>query len=66
MGFSIFNLLEGIVDHHILGIHHVNEIMARDQWVYWDVDLLVWGAATLIVGWALLRAGEDKTGQRMT
>src|SRR4051812_23433783 len=25
MGFGIFNVVEGIVDHHLLGIHHVNE-----------------------------------------
>jgi uncharacterized membrane protein len=25
IGFGIFNLVEGIVDHHLLGIHHVNE-----------------------------------------
>ena len=25
MGFGIFNLVEGIIDHKILGFHHVNE-----------------------------------------
>jgi len=25
IGFGLFNLVEGIIDHHILGIHHVNE-----------------------------------------
>jgi uncharacterized membrane protein len=24
MGFDIFNLVEGVVDHHLLGIHHVD------------------------------------------
>jgi uncharacterized membrane protein len=27
IGFGLFNLVEGIVDHHLLGIHHVNETM---------------------------------------
>jgi uncharacterized membrane protein len=31
MGFGIFNLVEGIVDHHLLGIHHVNETVPREQ-----------------------------------
>ena len=24
-GWGIFNLLEGIVDHHLLGVHHVRD-----------------------------------------
>jgi uncharacterized membrane protein len=32
MGFGIFNLVEGIIDHQILGIHHVNETVPREQW----------------------------------
>ncbi len=31
MGFGIFNLAEGMVDHQILGIHHVNETVPPDQ-----------------------------------
>ncbi len=37
MGFGLFNLVEGVVDHHLLGIHHVNETVPREQWIYWDV-----------------------------
>ncbi len=58
MGFGIFNVVEGIVDHHLLGIHHVNETVPPDQWVYWDVGFLVWGAAMLIVGWLLFRSAR--------
>lgn len=58
MGFGAFNCVEGVVDHHILGIHHVNETVPRDQWIYWDVGFLVWGAAMLVGGWMLYRAGQ--------
>lgn len=58
IGFGIFNLAEGIVDHHILGIHHVNELAPADQWVYWDIGFLAWGAVMLVIGWALLKAGQ--------
>jgi uncharacterized membrane protein len=58
MGFGLFNLVEGIVDHHLLGIHHVNETVPREQWIYWDLGFLAWGAAMLIGGWFLLRAGR--------
>lgn len=61
MGFGLFNLVEGIVDHHILGIHHVNETAPPAQWIYWDIGFLLWGAAMLAGGWALLKAGRKAT-----
>lgn len=61
MGFGLFNLVEGIINHHILGIHHVNETVPRDQWIYWDLGFLLWGAAMLIGGWFLLRTGQRET-----
>lgn len=61
LGFGWFNVLEGIVDHHLLGLHHVNETVPRDQWIYWDIGFLVWGAAMILIGWALKRAGRVDT-----
>jgi uncharacterized membrane protein len=61
IGFGAFNVVEGIIDHHILGIHHVNETVPRDQWLYWDLAFLAWGAAMLLFGWLLLRAGRRET-----
>ena len=61
MGFGMFNLVEGIIDHHILGIHHVNETVPRDQWIWWDLGFLIWGAAMLVSGWVLLRRGRQET-----
>ena len=61
MGFGIFNLVEGIVDHHLLGIHHVNETVPPAQWIYWDIGFLLWGAAMLAGGWALFKSGKGKS-----
>jgi uncharacterized membrane protein len=58
MGWGAFNLIEGAVNHHLLGIHHVNETVSRGQWKWWDVAFLIWGAAMLIGGWLLARSGE--------
>ena len=58
IGFGLFNLIEGVVNHHMLGVHHVNETVARQYWPYWDVGFLVWGALMLATGWALYRAGR--------
>ncbi|MGK7864834.1 DUF2243 domain-containing protein [Falsiroseomonas sp. E2-1-a4] len=61
VGFGLFNLIEGIVNHHILGIHHVNETVPREQWFWWDLGFLAWGALMLAVGWMLLRRGLRET-----
>lgn len=61
LGFGAFNVVEGIIDHQLLALHHVNETVPRDQWLAWDLGFLIWGAAMLIGGWALLRAGRRET-----
>lgn len=58
MGFGLFNLIEGALSHQILGLHHVNETAPREQWIYWDIAFLIWGAAMLVAGWFLMRAGR--------
>ena len=64
IGFGLFNLIEGTIDHHLLGLHHVNETVPREQWIYWDVGFLVWGAAMLLGGLYLLRRGQEETRAR--
>lgn len=61
MGFGIFNLVEGVIDHHILGLHHVNETVPRDRWIYWDLGFLTWGAVMLIGGWMLYKSGRRES-----
>ena len=51
VGFGIFNVVEGLIDHHLLGIHHVNETVPREHSIYWDVGFLIWGAAMIVGGW---------------
>jgi len=63
IGFGAFNVVEGIVDHHLLGLHHVNETVARDQWLYWDLGFLAWGVLMLLGGWALVRSGRARSGR---
>ncbi len=68
MGWGSFNLVEGVIDHQLLGIHHVNETVPPEQWLWWDLGFLAWGALMLLGGWALARAGEaeqrDAAGSR--
>jgi uncharacterized membrane protein len=55
-GFGSFNLVEGLVNHQLLGIHHVNETVSRDTWIYWDLGFLIWGALMLLAGWSLIKS----------
>jgi uncharacterized membrane protein len=57
IGFGLFNVIEGLVDHHLLGLHHVNETVPQEQWIYWDVAFLIWGAVMILGGWLLYRSG---------
>ena len=58
MGFGLFNLVEGLVDHQILGLHHVNETVPEAQWIWWDMGFLAWGAAMIAGGWVLWRSAR--------
>lgn len=58
MGWGAFNLVEGTVDHHILGIHHVREDAANRD--LWDFAFLAWGALMLLGGWRLAKSGEEE------
>ena len=62
IGFGAFNVVEGLVDHHLLGIHHVNELVDPSYRLYWDLGFLLWGATMLGTGWMLLKQGERETG----
>jgi uncharacterized membrane protein len=62
IGFGAFNVVEGAVDHHLLGIHHVNELVDPSYRLYWDLGFLLWGATMLGIGWMLLNQGERETG----
>jgi uncharacterized membrane protein len=55
MGWGLFNTIEGLIDHQILGAHHVNERVPRGQWLAWDLGFLAWGLAMLIAGFVLVR-----------
>lgn len=52
-GWGVFNLLEGIVDHHILAIHHVWPDGPGGT-LAWDLAFLLWGAVMLVAGAALV------------
>ena len=56
VGWGLFNVIEGVVDHHVLTIHHVRE-RVDSQWLY-DVGFLAFGVALIVGGWMLARSEE--------
>lgn len=54
-GWGLFNLVEGVVDHHVLHVHHVREAAGVSAW---DYGFLVSGAVLVGLGWLLARAGR--------
>lgn len=54
LGWGLFNVVEGVINHHILQIHHVREAVANP--LPWDLAFLVWGLAMILGGWLLMRS----------
>ena len=55
-GWGVFNLVEGLIDHQILGIHHVRDDLGGP--IGWDLAFLGLGALLAIVGLAMARSGD--------
>jgi len=53
-GWGLFNLVEGIVNHHVLQLHHVR---SGDHQQVWDLAFLALGALLMIAGWLVYRSG---------
>jgi uncharacterized membrane protein len=58
LGWGIFNLVEGIVDHQLLGIHHVHPGAGQ---LAWDIGFLLSGAALILGGWMTIRSHRAVT-----
>lgn len=60
LGWGIFDLVEGIVDHQILGIHHVHDLPTRIPIYDW-LFLAIAGVGFLLLGWLMSREGPRIT-----
>ena len=61
-GWGIFNLVEGLIDHQILGVHHVRDDLGAP--LSWDLGFLVLGALLVAAGWLLHRRGARALQRR--
>ena len=62
VGWGAFNLVEGLIDHHLLGIHHVRDDLGAP--LGWDIAFLVLGAGLVAFGGMLVRSARRRTRVR--
>jgi uncharacterized membrane protein len=55
VGWGLFNLVEGLINHQVLGIHHVKP--GPNEFA-WDMAFLAFGAVLVIGGLLLIRRTE--------
>jgi uncharacterized membrane protein len=55
LGWGLFNFVEGLIDHQVLGVHHVHP---GDGQLAWDLGFLASGLALIGVGWALIASAR--------
>lgn len=58
LGAGVFDFLEGLIDHQILGIHHVKP---GPNQLAWDIGFLALGAIFALIGWIVLRGGQKES-----
>jgi uncharacterized membrane protein len=56
LGWGLFNLVEGIIDHHILGIHHVVERLGVSAF---DYAFLLSGVVMIVGGIMAIRSARN-------
>jgi uncharacterized membrane protein len=57
VGWGAFNVVEGIVDHHILELHHVRDLPTHIM--FYDWAFLILSGALVLIGLAV-RDGKDR------
>lgn len=56
MGWGLFNLVEGTINHHMMRLHNVYEYAINQE--AWNNGFLAFGAILLLLGWPLIKKGE--------
>jgi len=54
-GWGIFNVVEGVIDHHILEVHHVIERLGQSMW---DWLFLASSVMLILIGWMIGKGGR--------
>ena len=60
-GWGLFNFAEGLIDHQLLGIHHVHP--GNDE-LAWDLGFLASGLALMATGALLIKSARSRAEAR--
>jgi uncharacterized membrane protein len=59
-GWGLFNFVEGLIDHQMLGIHHVHP---GEHQLAWDMGFVILGGLGLmLLGYVVARSGRQPRG----
>jgi uncharacterized membrane protein len=61
-GWGSFNLVEGVVDHHVLRVHHVRDDVPEP--LPWDLGFLAFGVLLVAMGLLLVHSGRQVAAGR--
>jgi uncharacterized membrane protein len=61
LGWGLFNMVEGLIDHHLLSLHHVRP--GPDELAY-DLAFLVWGMLMFVIGLVIVRQAGRVASER--
>lgn len=62
LGWGLFNLIEGIIDHEIIGLHHVVQRATGGIQIFWDILFLASGVLLITLGQRLIKLGTIEIG----
>lgn len=62
VGWGLFNIVEGVIDHHLLDVHNVVEVSGYTM--PWNVGFLLVSVLLVAAGWALIQRGERQVAPR--
>ena len=63
-GWGVFNVAEGLIDHQLLGIHHVRDDLGAP--LSWDLGFLALGVLLVVGGWLLHLRGVRSLASKAT
>jgi uncharacterized membrane protein len=58
LGWGLFNVIEGVIDHQLLGVHHVHPGQSE---LSWDLGFIAFGLLEIAAGYVAIRAGARDT-----